>query len=29
MENLTHYKIHISKLNEVYLKVECDNPAML
>ena len=26
MENLTHYKIHISKLNEVYLKVECDNP---
>ena len=26
MENLTHYKIHISKLNEVYLKVTCDNP---
>ena len=28
MENLTHYKIHISKLNEVYLKVECDNPGI-
>ena len=25
MDNQTHYKIHISKLNEVYLKVECDN----
>ena len=28
MENLTHYKIHISKLNEVYLQVECDNPGI-
>ena len=28
MENLTHYKIHISKLNEVYLKVTCDNPGI-
>ena len=25
MDNQTHYKIHISKLNEVYLTVECDN----
>ena len=25
MDNQAHYKIHISKLNEVYLKVECDN----
>ena len=28
MDNQTHYKIHISKLNEVYLKVECDNPGI-
>ena len=28
MDNQTHYKIHISKLNEVYLQVECDNPGI-
>ena len=28
MDNQTHYKIHISKLNEVYLKVTCDNPGI-
>ena len=26
MDNQAHYRIHISKLNEVYLKVTCDNP---
>jgi len=25
MDNQTHYKIHIFKLNEVYLHIECDN----
>ena len=25
MDNHTHYKIHIFKLNEVYLHIECDN----
>ena len=25
MDNQAHYKIHISKLNEVYLHIECDN----
>ena len=28
MDNQAHYKIHISKLNEVYLQVECDNPGI-
>ena len=28
MDNQTHYKIHISKLNEVYLHIECDNPGI-
>ena len=28
MDNQTHYKIHISKLNEVYLHIECDNDGM-
>ena len=28
MDNQAHYRIHISKLNEVYLKVECDNPGI-
>ena len=28
MDNQAHYKIHISKLNEVYLKVTCDNPGI-
>ena len=28
MDNQTQYKIHISKLNEVYLQVECDNPGI-
>ena len=28
MDNQTHYKIHISKLNEVYLQIECDNPGI-
>ena len=28
MDNQAHYRIHISKLNEVYLKIECDNPGI-
>jgi len=28
MDNHTHYKIHIFKLNEVYLHIECDNDGM-
>jgi len=28
MDNQAHYRIHISKLNEVYLKVTCDNPGI-
>ena len=28
MDNQAHYKIHISKLNEVYLQVKCDNPGI-
>ncbi len=28
MDNLVHYKIHISKFDEVYLKIECDNPGI-
>ena len=28
MDNQTHYKIHIFKLNEVYLHIECDNPGI-
>ena len=28
MDNQTHYKIHIFKLNEVYLHIECDNDGM-
>jgi len=28
MDNQAHYKIHISKLNEVYLQIECDNPGI-
>ena len=28
MDNQVHYKIHISKLNEVYLQIECDNPGI-
>ena len=29
MDNQAHYKIHISKLNEVYLIVQCDNDGIL
>ena len=29
MDNQTHYKIHISKFNEVYLHIECDNKGIL
>ena len=28
MDTQAHYRIHISKLNEVYLKIECDNPGI-